>query len=584
MSHKENNNWSFGDDFPTIEIDLDLWKSLTVKERLKYLGRLFTQDKELGNRLNILNYLIGTTTKIGKVFIKNKEIREYLDIVENSVSMMGVAVAVNKMFKSKQKYQTIKNNAMAKLMGFPNGNHIHETELELTSSMMEAFLDANESVRKKHNIIIDICDTGANNPASDKKEDDSAVKEYKIVGTCNEHKFGMKATVVSTVMDGGDDSTMSTRCKFYYPSSGMKMTPLALKDAVRKAIYDIYVSRVDTRKNFIKVNGAKLVICPRKEITEEITNVDINRIVTGMRRVLTENSRRGLMLVGEPGVGKTISVHKMINEFPDRLVFWVSSDSINTASGIRNVFKIFTMFPGSIIVFDDLDTAPFTAKDETTQEFLYQLDGKNGTFKGYIIATVNDPSKIHMSIINRPERLDDVVYVKLPGTFDEVNRILISKSRETGYLPVEDLEENEIFIGEDNKFLDEENSNGEDKVYIVPELDEYVNDATIDYKGNDVTFNGIYDFDTSEEYAEVIKGIIDNAFTHVQVAGLISDCHLFKDEYTIGIDTLKDSVKSRIDSIHTANMVATKGKLTFDANNISEEAKASLTKKSTQNY
>lgn len=581
MRNDNNSNWNFGDDFPTIEIDLDLWKSLSVKERFKYLGRLFTQDKEIGNRLNMLNYLINTTTKIGKVFIKNKEVREYLDIAENSVNMMGVAVAVNKMFKSKQKYQTIKNNAMAKLMGFPNGNHIHETELELTGAMIESFLEASESIRKKHNIVIELCDDGKTSaiPDTGKKDSDdseSSVKEYKIVGTCNEHKWGMKATVVTSVLNGGDDSTFSTKCKFYYPASGMKMTPTVLKDAVKKAIYEIYVSKIDTRKNYIKVNGPKLIVCPRKDINEEITNIDIDRIVTAMNGVLHEGTRRGLVLVGEPGVGKTIATHKLINSFPDALAFWVSSDSINTASGIRSVFKIFTMFPGSIIVFDDLDSAPFTAKDETTQEFLYQLDGKNGTFKGYIIATVNDPSKINMALINRPERLDDVVYVKLPSTIDEVTRILVSKSREIGYLPTSELADYEIIIGKTD------GADGAEGTELT--LSDYVDDTYVDYKDNTIPFKGIYTFEESDEYESIVQSIIDGEFTHVQVAGLVSDCHYYKKDSIISIDTLKSAIASRLSSIETANMVATKGKLKVDTENISQEAMASLGKKASQNW
>ena len=274
---------------------------------------------------------------------------------------------------------------------------------------------------------------------------------------------------------------------------------------------------------------------PRINISEDIVNVDIKRVTTACKKTLTEKRRRGVVLVGEPGTGKTIAVHKIMNNFRDRLIFWVSADSINTPNGIRNVRKLFKMFEGCIVVFDDMDAAPLTSKNETTNEFLAMLDGTN-KMSCFLIATVNDPSKIHMSLINRAERFDDIVYVKKPQTIDEVSNILISKAREFGY-----------FFGDE----DQHSMSIQRKGYL-------------DFKRNSVKFK------------KCCNAILENGFTQVMVAGLIRDCDTYSESGDITIDSIESAINNRLESIKCANMKAIKGRLEVDMNDISDEAKASM--------
>ena len=532
-------DWNFGDGFPSLEVDTEYWKTLSPKEKGQYLLRLVFQEKDLGNRINMLNYIATNVSKVGRAFIKNKEFSAYLDIVENATNLISVSAAVGNIFKAKQKFKNTKNNEIAKLMGFANGDFIDESRLDVTHSMVEAFLEMTDYHKEKYNIKLGVVQTDEPKENTPSGETESIFKKIKMAGTIDgETKWGMIIKTTGGMFEG-EDSTSSTSCKLYYPVSGMKIHSDELEERLQTIMYELYIERVDTRKNFIMINGTKLDICHRVEITEEITNINIPRIVHSVRKVLDEESRRGVVLVGEPGVGKTIAVHKIINTFKDRLVFWVSVDSINSVTGIRTVFKLFKMFRNSIVVFDDLDAAELTKKDEITNEFLKHLDGKNNKdLTGFYIGTVNDPSKLHMAVINRPERFDDVIHVKNPQTHEEIANIIFNKAKERRY-------------------------------YSEEEYDDY-------YEPNGKITFGIND----DEFKKITAIILDASFTHTQVAGLINDCHIFTTDSTINLPLLAEAVNNKLEAITTANLVAVKGRLREDREHISDEAMASLGKRS----
>lgn len=544
------NDWKFEDGFPSIEIDADYWKGLSLKEKGEYLLRLIFQEKELGSRINMIEYILKNSAAIGRIFLKNPEVKEYLDLLEHSVKLISVSAALGNIFKQKQKFRSTKNNDIAKLMGLPNGNYVGETRLDITHAMAEAFVDMSDYWKEKYNITIDNVVTDGDKKGEDASGngDDngyhSVTQTFKLAGTIDkDNKWGLIIKTTGGIFED-EDTTSSTNCKLFYPVSGMKIHPDELEEKIQKIMYELYIDKVDTRNNFVKINGTRLEICKRKEIDVDIKNIDVDSLVHTMRKVLDEEARRGAALVGEPGTGKTICVHKVTNYFRNNLIFWVSPDSINTVSGIRQVFKIFAMFPNSIIVFDDLDSGPFTGKDEVTGEFIALLDGTNNKdLKAFILATVNDPSKLHSTLINRPERFDEVIHVMNPMTDEEVISIIMNKAEAKGYYSLEDGED------EDEFFADE------------------------DVKGR-ITFS-----ENDPELIELSQQVIKAKFTQAMVAGLVNDAHFKTKDNVLSIDVLKTAVQERLASIKAANMVAKKGRLMDDEFGLSDEAMANLAKK-----
>lgn len=568
-----NEGWNFGEgDFPSIEIDVEYFKTLSKMERLKYIGKLFFQEKDLGNRINMLNYVTGTVAKVGKVFIKNTEFKEYLNLVENGTKLIGVSAALGNMFKAKQTYKHTKNNEIAKLMGFPNGNYVNFTKMEVTQAMLEAFLEMSELHKEKYGIKIEnTVSEGEKEDPTKKAEKDGTVvgmKKMMVTGSIDgkdENKWGLVVNLMVGVFDD-DETTNVSNAKLFYPITGTTIHHEDLKERIQKIMFELYIDKVDTRRNYVRVNGTKLEICERHNITENIRNIDIPKIKKSIEKTLAEGSRRGIVFVGEPGVGKTIAVHKLINHFPNNLIFWVNPDSISTVMGIRNVFKIFEMFKNSIMVFDDIDSAPLTRKDEITNEFLVKLDGTSN-LTGFVIATVNDPSKLHSALINRPERFDEAIEVKTPQSVEEVVEIIFSKSHELGYV-TKDEKDNEYYGDGEIKGL----------ITIFPEK-KIVKSKSVKGKGKPkaksakTLKSGDEPLEVSAELAKLCDVIIGNKLTQVQVAGLVRYCHQYFSE--VSIESLEDALKSTLNSISCANKIAKKGRL-IDSEDLSDESKSNL--------
>lgn len=121
----------------------------------------------------------------------------------------------------------------------------------------------------------------------------------------------------------------------------------------------------------------------------------------------------------------TICIHKLINHFKNVPTFIVRNEALLDVSSIRKVFNLVRDMK-AILVFDDFDGLEVQDKGSITNEFLHQMD-VSGEFKGIIIATINDPSKVHYTLISRPERFDEVILMRYPEKHEEIEEIILNK-------------------------------------------------------------------------------------------------------------------------------------------------------------
>jgi hypothetical protein len=104
--------------FPSIEIDSEYWKTLSPADRGKYLLRLVFHDKNMGDKMKMLNYLVKTSCRIGKALVKNREVREYLTLLEYTGDLVNTSMAFSGLFKAKQSYRlSIKSDVLKPLSG-----------------------------------------------------------------------------------------------------------------------------------------------------------------------------------------------------------------------------------------------------------------------------------------------------------------------------------------------------------------------------------------------------------------------------------------------------------------------------------
>lgn len=120
--------------------------------------------------------------------------------------------------------------------------------------------------------------------------------------------------------------------------------------------------------------------------------------------------KRGILLFGQPGNGKTSIIRTIISEYNFKPVTFVPGAN---AEALREAFSYAEEQNPSLLYVEDLDSLIENGMDIST--FLNLLDGisaKNGLL---VIATANNVKKLQANITRRPSRFDRKFEIPLPN-------------------------------------------------------------------------------------------------------------------------------------------------------------------------
>lgn len=120
--------------------------------------------------------------------------------------------------------------------------------------------------------------------------------------------------------------------------------------------------------------------------------------------------KRGILLFGQPGNGKTSIIRTIISEYNFKPVTFVPGAN---AEALRETFSYAEEQNPSLLYVEDLDSLIENGLDIST--FLNLLDGisaKNGLL---VIATANNVKKLKANITRRPSRFDRKFEIPLPN-------------------------------------------------------------------------------------------------------------------------------------------------------------------------
>lgn len=124
--------------------------------------------------------------------------------------------------------------------------------------------------------------------------------------------------------------------------------------------------------------------------------------------------KRGILLLGPPGNGKTHAVKSCINHFK-RPCIYAKSFSAQYSSDQDNIERIFDRareLAPCFLVFEDLDSL---LNDGNRAFFLNEMDGFASNSGILTIATTNHPDRLDPAILERPSRFDRKYAFDLPG-------------------------------------------------------------------------------------------------------------------------------------------------------------------------
>lgn len=123
--------------------------------------------------------------------------------------------------------------------------------------------------------------------------------------------------------------------------------------------------------------------------------------------------KRGVLLIGPPGNGKTHAVKAMVNRLGVACLYVKSLEACDGEhSSIRKVFERARHNRPCLVVLEDIDSL---ITDKNRSIFLNELDGFASNIGVVVIATTNHPERLDPSILDRPSRFDRKFYFELPA-------------------------------------------------------------------------------------------------------------------------------------------------------------------------
>lgn len=140
--------------------------------------------------------------------------------------------------------------------------------------------------------------------------------------------------------------------------------------------------------------------------------------------------KRGIIMWGPPGGGKTATVKLLMSELlrRDGLVLIVNSVdlSIQVLKAVRRIEPNRNL----IVVMEDIDEI---INHQGEGRVLSMLDGEHNIDRVLVLATTNYPERLGARIINRPSRFDRRIYIGMPS--DDARRVYLLKKTHNGLAP-----------------------------------------------------------------------------------------------------------------------------------------------------
>ena len=171
-----------------------------------------------------------------------------------------------------------------------------------------------------------------------------------------------------------------------------------------------------------KVSRDQLVL---PESTLKLLERNVIQFVKQRERLtdFKQETKKGILLCGPPGTGKTHTIHFLINALKDHTTLLISADQVGLLSEYMTLARL---LQPSIVVIEDVD---LIARDRANlngpcaeamlNKLLNEMDGLKQDSDILFILTTNRPETLEAALASRPGRVDQAIEYPLP---DEIGR------------------------------------------------------------------------------------------------------------------------------------------------------------------
>ena len=160
------------------------------------------------------------------------------------------------------------------------------------------------------------------------------------------------------------------------------------------------------------------VILPEATKAELISNINLLFDNIDIYRKNKTPFKRGLILKGEPGTGKTLIGKVLCNILKDVTFIWVTPEHFRRIGAVGSVCEMARSLAPSVLFLEDVDL--FGEQRERSSdkfvlgELMNQLDGIVENEYIVVIATTNRVEDLEDALRNRPGRFDRVIDIGKP--------------------------------------------------------------------------------------------------------------------------------------------------------------------------
>jgi len=149
---------------------------------------------------------------------------------------------------------------------------------------------------------------------------------------------------------------------------------------------------------------------------------DLRRQVVGVARnshrlrAAGQHLKRGILLYGPPGVGKTHSVRYLISELVGTTVVELTGETLH---GIREACSVARTLQPAMIVVEDVDLiaeerSHYGGETPLLFTLLNEMDGLDEDADVVFLLTTNRADLLEPALASRPGRVDQAVHIELP--------------------------------------------------------------------------------------------------------------------------------------------------------------------------
>ena len=135
-------------------------------------------------------------------------------------------------------------------------------------------------------------------------------------------------------------------------------------------------------------------------------------------RALGMPLKKGLLFYGQPGTGKTHTIHYLASQLPDHTTLLITAEQVGL---LDHYFQLARFLQPSIVVIEDVDliarsreSMGSACEESLLNKLLNEMDGLREDAEVIFILTTNRPQQLEAAIASRPGRIDQAIEFPLP--------------------------------------------------------------------------------------------------------------------------------------------------------------------------